>query len=221
MHDEESPSQALIFDAEGVVLDTEPLWDRAQAELLRKRGRGYDRDRIKPLLAGRAPEEGMAVLKGELGLSDDPAALAEERDALVRRAFSEEARFIPGFPDFFARVRADYPAALATAMDAGLLARVDRRLGLSALFTGHLYTAADAGGRGKPHPDLFFHAARRLGVAPERCLVLEDAPHGIEAARRAGMRCIGLATTFPPARLRAADHVVVDYDEIPPLLRPG
>ena len=63
-------------------------------------------------------------------------------------------------------------------------------------------------GRGKPHPDLFLLAAQRMGVDPADCLVFEDAPHGIEAARRAGMRAVAIATTLPPDELGAPDHVI-------------
>ncbi|MFA9459946.1 HAD family hydrolase [Thiohalorhabdus sp. Cl-TMA] len=202
---------ALLFDAEGVVIDTEPLWDRGQAEFLRRRGLPYDRARLKPLLAGRSLQESTEALKRELGLRGDTGKLARERADLVRRAFAEEADFVPGFRAFFDATGNGFPTALATGLAPDLLALVDERLGLSALFGGHLYTVADTG-RGKPHPDLFLHAAARLGAAVPHCLVLEDAPHGVAAARAAGMWCIGLTTTHPAAHLREADRVVAGYE---------
>ncbi|MCF8107069.1 MAG: HAD family phosphatase [Desulfohalobiaceae bacterium] len=66
----------------------------------------------------------------------------------------------------------------------------------------------------KPNPDLFLYAAEALGSDPGRCLVIEDAPHGIEAAHRAGMACIGIASTYPPGRLNRADAVVKHFSDI-------
>ncbi|HKL77186.1 MAG TPA: HAD-IA family hydrolase, partial [Gammaproteobacteria bacterium] len=78
-----------------------------------------------------------------------------------------------------------------------------------------VYTLAGGHRRGKPHPDLFLAAANGLNSAPEHCLVIEDAPHGIEAARRAGMRCYGLATTYDSEKLCLADRIFDDFADIP------
>jgi beta-phosphoglucomutase-like phosphatase (HAD superfamily) len=206
--------EAILFDAEGVVIDTEGTWDRAQVEFLGRRGLAYDRARIKPLLTGRSVAEGAAVMKQLFGLEGGVEALARERLAIVVEMVEDRTRFIAGFPEFFARVRPRFPTALATAMPAELLAAADRALGLSDLFEGRVSTLADVSGRSKPHPDLFLHAAGRLGVPPGRCLVIEDAPLGLEAARRAGMRTIGLATTYDRAALSGADAVADSFAEI-------
>lgn len=97
--------EALIFDAEGVVLDSEPAWDEAQREFLRRRGHRYDRDRIKPLLSGRSLAEGTSILKREYGLSGEPAELARERLEIVARLLARRLPFVPGFQAFLERVR--------------------------------------------------------------------------------------------------------------------
>jgi HAD superfamily hydrolase (TIGR01509 family) len=207
--------EAILFDAEGVVVDTEPAWDRGQAELLRRRGLPYDREAIKPLLTGRSLAEGTALLRERYGLDDSVEALVRERAELVRTAFAEEVGLMPGFREFFECVSGLFPLALATSLDPELLALMDRRLGLTDLFSGHVYSLAREGLRAKPHPDLFLEAAGGLGVEPGRCLVIEDAPNGVEAARRAGMRCFGLATTHATEKLRMADRIFDGFADIP------
>jgi HAD superfamily hydrolase (TIGR01509 family) len=207
------PIDTIIFDAEGVIVDTEAVWDHGSTELLRRRGKVYDSKRTKPLLTGRSLPEGIRVMQEQYGFDGDAEACARERLEIVRGLF-EQVELMPGFLTFHARVHGRFKIAVATAMHEELLTPLDRRLGLSGLFDGHVYHLAHVGGRSKPNPDLFLYAAERLGSQPSSCLVLEDAPYGIEAARRAGMACIGLATTYPPDLLAAADRVVSSFDEI-------
>ncbi len=122
--------------------------------------------------------------------------------------------FIAGFEDFFARTRRCFETAMATAMDEELFSVADRKLSLRALFQSRVVTLTDVSYRSKPNPDLFLEAARRAGSEPATCVVIEDAPHGIEAARRAGMASVGLATTYDPSLLSAADLVVRSFDEL-------
>ncbi len=205
---------AILFDAEGVVIDTEPMWDRAQEEFLRRRGAIYDRDKLKHLLSGRSALEGIEITKVECGISGDARLLSEERMELVRRQLEEHVGFVAGFMEFFQRVRPAYKTCIATAMAGELLRISDRRLELSALFGGRIFSLAALGLPSKPNPDIFLHAARQLGSTPETCLVIEDAPHGVEAARRAGMRCIAITTTYDREKLRGADRVVDSFAEI-------
>ena len=204
----------IIFDAEGVVIDTETIWDKGQEEFLRRRGFVYDRGRIKPLLTGRTLAEGVKVMQESYGFGGDPDQLAGERADIVRELFATDVGFIEGFEAFFDKVHYSYKTCIATALDQDLLALVDRHLGLSELFAGHIYTLSDVGFRSKPSPDVFLYAAKQLASKPDRCVVIEDAPHGIEAARRAGMRSIGISTTYEHDKLRSADLVVDGFDGI-------
>ncbi len=206
--------ETIIFDGEGVVIDTETIWDQGQAAFLGRRGIAYDRSRLKPLLTGRSLMDGTEVLRNEFGLEGKTEDLARERLEIVRERLDRDARFIDGFLEFFERVSGTFQTCVATAMPEDLLAIADRRLGLSELFGGRIFTLSDVGNRSKPNPDLFLFAARQLGSRPDSCVVIEDSPLGLEAARRAGMRSIGLATTFPPERLTNADLVARSYAEI-------
>lgn len=208
------PIDTIIFDCEGVIIDSESVWDHGQSEFLRRRGKVYDRALTKHLLTGRNLAEGVRIMQEQYGFGGDPEELAKERIEIVKELFATEVQFIPGFPEFFETVRKDYRTCIATAMTRELLTLVDQRLGFSTLFDGHVYTLADVGFRSKPDPALFLYAAEKLGSRPETCLVIEDAPHGIEAARRAGMASIGLATTYEPDKLAGADLVVESFSEI-------
>jgi len=97
---------------------------------------------------------------------------------------------------------------------AGSLEIADQRLRLSELFNGNVFSVAEIGYVSKPNPDIFLYAARKLNSQPEHCLVIEDSPHGIEAAKRAGMRCIALTTTYTRDKLAQADLVVDSYSQI-------
>ena len=204
----------IIFDAEGIVIDTETIWDKGQAIFLQRRGFVYDRERIKPLLTGRTLAEGVEVMKQAYRFDGDTEALARERADIVRELFMHETTFIDGFLPFFATVRGCYKTCIATSMDQELLELVDQHLNLSALFENRIYTLDKVGFRSKPNPDIFLYAAQQLESSPENCVVIEDAPHGIDAAKRAGMRCIAISTTYDPGKLQQADLIVNAYTEI-------
>ena len=204
----------IIFDAEGIVIDTETIWDKGQAIFLQRRGFVYDRERIKPLLTGRTLAEGVEVMKQAYRFDGDTEALARERADIVRELFMHETTFIDGFLPFFATVRGRYKTCIATSMDQELLELVDQHLNLSALFENRIYTLDKVGFRSKPNPDIFLYAAQQLESSPENCVVIEDAPHGIDAAKRAGMCCIAISTTYDPGKLQQADLIVNAYTEI-------
>lgn len=204
----------IIFDADGVVIDSERIWDEAQTEFSRRLGIPYERAKLKPLLAGRNQTEAVEILKAEYGITGNTQSLVAERTELVKRGFQNGVEFMSGFREFFQSVRSHYQTCIATSMPEELLAIVDGRLGLSGLFGGQVFSLIAVGYRSKPNPDIFLHAAKQLDAEPANCLVIEDAPHGVEAARRAGMKCIGLATTFDRQTLSRADCVVKSFAEI-------
>lgn len=204
----------IIFDADGVVIDSERIWDTAQAAFSSRHGIPYERNKLKPLMAGRSQVEAVEILRKEYGLTGNTQSLVDERMELVKREFAKGVEFVPGFNEFFQGIRHDYQNCIATSMPEELLALVNGRLGLSTLFEGRIFSLMAVGYRSKPNPDLFLYAANQLGVAPDECLVIEDAPNGIEAARRAGMKCLGLTTTFGRETLRQADQIVDSFGQI-------
>ncbi len=204
----------IIFDAEGVVIDTEAIWDKGQEIFLQRRGFVYDRERIKPLLTGRTLAEGVEIMKQAYSFEGDTKTLAQERADIVRDLFIHETSFITGFLQFYESMRSRYKTCIATSMDRDLLKFVDQRLNLSALFENRIYTLDKVGYRSKPNPDIFLYAAQQLGSSPKNCVVIEDAPHGIDAAKSADMWCIAITTTYDQGKLAKADFVVSAYTNI-------
>ncbi|HEX6781063.1 MAG TPA: HAD family phosphatase [Solirubrobacterales bacterium] len=207
--------EAVIFDAEGVVVDTEPIWDEGQRLFLARRGIAYDREKVKPLLTGRSLIEGTRLLADLFALEGPPAELAEERAEIVRDLMAD-VQLVPGFSEFFSAVRGRFQTCVATAMAEELFDVVDRKLGIRDLFAGRVYTLSDVGQRAKPDPALFLFASAQLEVPPPRCVVIEDSPLGIEAAHRAGIRVVGLATTYRAESLGGSDLVADGYSDLDP-----
>jgi HAD superfamily hydrolase (TIGR01509 family) len=208
-------TEAILFDCDGVVLDSETVWDQCETEFLRRRGIAFDIALTKPLITGLGQIPSVLLLQEQYGVAGDPETLAAERLEIIRGLFEREVRFTEGFEKFFEeKVRGRYKTCIATSMPAELFAVADRKLGLAELFEGRVYFPSHVGGRAKPAPDIFLYAAAQLATPPERCLVIEDSPRGLEAARRAGMASIGLATTHERELLTGADRVVGSFAEI-------
>jgi len=207
--------EAIIFDAEGVVVNTEKLWDESQEILLGKHGLIYDREYLKPRMAGQTLLEGAELMVRYYGLDVKPEDMAYERQVIIDQLFNGPIPFIDGFESFVHWISpSNLKKGIATAMNRNLMLKVEDQLNLKRYFNEHIYFIEDVGNKSKPEPDVFLYAADKLGVNPQCCLVIEDAPHGIEAARSAGMVSIGIVTTFTKEHLLQADFTGRDFDEI-------
>jgi HAD superfamily hydrolase (TIGR01509 family) len=205
--------KGIIFDAEGVVVDTEILWDKSQDILLEKRGLKYDRDYLKPRMAGQTLLEGAQLMVDYYKLDEDPSDIAQERNMLIHDLFEHDIRYINGFMPFVEQLNGSpLKKGIATAMKRSLMTKVEAKLRLQDIFGQHIYYIEDVGNRSKPEPDVFLHAAEKMHLDPHQCIVIEDAPHGIEAAKRAGMFAVGLVTTFTRSLLYQADYTAEDFE---------
>lgn len=207
-------SDTIIFDLDGVIIDSESIWDKSQAVFLERRGCTYDREKVKHILTGTSMVEGSIILQKMYGFPGDPEELAKERIEITKDLFGTEVNFVPGFQDFYENVRGKYKLAIGTSLDRQLLEVIDKRMGLRKLFYNNVWCIEDVGNLSKPDPAIFLYAAKMLKSSPESCVVIEDSPRGIEAAKNAGMKCIGLATTYDRSKLSAADLIVNSYSEI-------
>jgi len=207
--------EAIIFDAEGVVVDTEILWDKSQDRLLGRRGLQYDRDYLKPKMAGQTLLQGAELMVEYYRLDESAEAIEQERKDLIHDLFEHEIHFIYGFQGFINKLNgAPIKKSIATAMSKSLMVKVEKKLHLKQFFGEHVYYIEDVDNKSKPEPDVFLYAAKKLGVDPTRCIVIEDAPHGIEAAKRAGMYSVGLVTTFSDDLLKEADFIAPDFNKL-------
>lgn len=215
------PFAAVLFDLDGVIVDSTEIHYRAWTEFARELGHTPS---ASDLLAanGRRAGETIRAWFGDRFSDEEIAALVREKEARANRLLATSALpTIPGVRLFVeALVRAGVPRAVATSAVPANAELALERAGLRGAFDV-VVTAADVS-RGKPAPDPWLLAASRLGVAPGACLVVEDAVSGIRAAKAAGARCLALATTFPRERLAAEgpDWIATDFTELPPELVP-
>ncbi|PIE19594.1 MAG: hypothetical protein CSA65_01625 [Proteobacteria bacterium] len=184
--------QAVLFDLDGLLVDTEPLWIRSAGEVLARRGHRWDLA-LRQRVMGRHPLEVARFMVEHYGLDDDPTALMEERLELQRGLYASEG--IEPMPGALALVRqlveAGIPRAVASGSPTALVATCLEALDLRASFSCAI--GADQVSRGKPAPDVFLAAASALGVEPRGCVVLEDANNGVAAALAADMICVKVA----------------------------
>lgn len=198
--------RALIFDMDGTIVDNMPYHEDAWGRLLAEHGLAFDRERFFRETAGKASAE---ILRPLFPDADDAriVALGLDKERYYREAYGPHVTALPGLLDLLARAdTAGLPMALATAAPPGNIAIVLDTLGLRDRFA--TIVSPSQGFPGKPHPDLFLEAARRMNVPPEACIVLEDAPNGVEAARRAGMRAVVLETMAGPKAFADFPNVV-------------
>jgi HAD superfamily hydrolase (TIGR01509 family) len=200
----------VIFDCDGVLVDSERLIVKVEAEICRERGWPLTEEDVIREFVGLSDEAMRARLSELVGedLPDDWDAVYTSR---YREALERDIEAVPGVA---AAIDAIEAAGLATCVASSgsheKMALTLGRTGLLDRFTGRIFSATDPDvAAGKPAPDLFLHAARRSGVDPARCAVVEDSPYGIAAALAAGMVPFGFAGSVIPAERLAGDGVTV------------
>ena len=203
---------ALLWDLDGVIVDSTGFHYEAYRRLLLEFGHEVDEAYFRRELFGRRNEDILHRLLPEVPQRDLPALAVRKEERYRSLLEGRRLRPLPGAEELVHRLA-------AAGMRQAIVSSTPRRnieIALEALgLTGRFETIVSAEDvqRGKPDPQGYRLAAERLGLPPERCVVIEDAPPGIEAARAAGMRCIGVATTRPPDALSAADLVVATLED--------
>ena len=198
--------QALLFDLDGTIIDSMPLHGAAWREWHRRHDVPFDASHFFAATAGRTNAEIIGELFPDAGGSQI-AALAEEKEHLYREAARHDLALVAGFDALRAAARArGLQIAICTAAPPENIALAFERFALEQRVDA--VTSPADGLRGKPHPDIFLQAARILDAPPHACLVFEDAPLGIEAARRAGMPAVALTTTLPARAFDGFDNVI-------------
>jgi beta-phosphoglucomutase-like phosphatase (HAD superfamily) len=207
--------EALIFDMDGTMVDSMPWHARAWVEYARRRDLALDVPDLMRRTTGRNAFECACELMGRVVTEAESAAITAEKESIYRDLFDANFAEVAGFRAFAAEaVARGLKIAVGTAGDRHNVEFVMSRLRMNPLPLA--IVGGDEGLPGKPQPAIFLEAARRIGVAPEHCVVFEDAPFGIEAARRGGMRAVALCTTHSAAEL-SGPHVLAavrDYEEL-------
>ncbi|TIT20327.1 MAG: HAD family hydrolase [Mesorhizobium sp.] len=214
--------ELVIFDCDGVLVDSEMLSVAALLEMIALAGGDVSEDIAYEHFLGKSMKSVREILASDFGLDLTDQHLIEMRSELMRK-FRQELKPMPGIAQVLPKL--GVPCCVASS---GTLERIRYALqvtGLLGLLEPHLFSAAMVA-RGKPAPDLFLHAADKMGAAPRNCLVVEDSPAGIEAARAAGMRVLaftgGSHTGNPALKARLAssepDFIFADMLQLPDLI---
>ncbi len=207
---------AVVFDLDGVLLDSETVWDDVRETLVRERG-GRWHERAQADMMGMSSREWSRYLHDELGLAESPQELNDEVVSRMLVRYRDELPLIDGAVAAVERLAESFPLALASSSNRPLIDAVLATSGLARHFAATVSSEEVA--RGKPAPDVFLEAARRLGVAPARCAAVEDSANGLRAAHAAGMRVVALPNAhYPPGAdaLALADVVLGSLDELTP-----
>jgi HAD superfamily hydrolase (TIGR01509 family) len=205
--------EAVIFDLDGVLVDSEHVWDEVREELARERG-GRWHDGAQADMMGMSSTEWSRYMHDVIGLPEPPEEINAE---VVRRMLARYAETLPlleGGVGAVRRMAADFRVGLASSSNRPLIDAVLEQAGVAELF--ETTVSSEEVARGKPAPDVYLEAARRLGVAPERCLAIEDSGSGIRSAHAAGMRVLAIPNhRYPPGgALALADVVLATLGEL-------
>ncbi len=200
------PTVAFIFDMDGTMVDSMPSHTESWLLLAQRHGIAVDLPELMRRTTGRTGLECMRILFCRDMQDAEALAYVQEKETLYREIFAPKFAEVQGFSAFAEAARArGLQIGVGTAGDRHNIAFAYERLLLRPLPS--VAVGGDEGLPGKPDPAIFLEVARRLGVSPAQCIVFEDAPLGIEAARRAGMRAVGICTGHSAAEL-AGDHVL-------------
>jgi HAD superfamily hydrolase (TIGR01509 family) len=207
---------AVVFDLDGLLIETEEIWDEVREALVRERG-GRWTDRAQRDMMGMSSTEWSQYLHETLGLHESPDELNRLVVERMAERYREQLPLLPGAVDAVRRVAARWPLAVASSSNRPLIDLVLELSGLASLFQATVSSEEVA--RGKPAPDVYLEAARRLGVEPERAAAIEDSESGIGSAKAAGMRVVAIPNrSFRPGEeaLASADVVLDSLAELTP-----
>jgi HAD superfamily hydrolase (TIGR01509 family) len=211
-----SDIQAVVFDLDGVIVDSEHVWDAAREALARERG-GRWHEGAQQDMMGMSSLEWSRYMHDVIGLKDPPEEISAEVVRRLEATYREELPLIDGATEAVARLAERWPLAVASSSNRPI---IDLVLGLSDLDRFFRATvSSEEVPRGKPAPDVYLEAARRLGTDPQRSAAVEDSRNGILSASAAGMRVVAIPNTrFPPDEeaLAAADVVLYSIDDLTP-----
>ncbi|WP_344033116.1 HAD family hydrolase [Streptomyces luteireticuli] len=210
------PFDLVIFDCDGVLVDSERIAVRVDARMLADLGCPFTEEEIVERFLGAAEGELVRAVEERLGRKLEPGWW-KPYQRWYQEAYDAELTAVDGVAE--ALKESTLPVCLASNGGHEKIARNLRTTGLHEHFEGRVFSARDVA-RAKPAPDLFLHAARTMGVEPSRCAVVEDSRYGVRAARAAGMRSFGYCGGLTPAECLEGEGTVVfdDMRSLPELL---
>lgn len=208
--------EAVVFDLDGVIVDSEHVWDEARQELAEERG-GRWHDEASRDMMGMSSPEWSRYMHERIGLPEAPEEINAEVVRRLEALYREELPLIPGAAGAVRTLAERWPLGLASSSNRELIDLVLSASGLERWFRATV--SSEEVPRGKPAPDVYLETARRLGVESARCAAIEDSENGIRSAKAAGMRVVAVPNPqYPPAgdALALADVVLPSVAALTP-----
>ena len=208
--------EAIVFDLDGLLLDSEQVWGEVREQLVKERG-GRWREQAQTEMMGMSSVEWSRYMHDELGLSEPPEEISGEVVRRLEERYRRELPLIEGAKEAVERLAARWPLGLASSSNRELIDLVLELSGLAPFF--RVTVSSEEVPRGKPAPDVYLEAARGLGVPPQRCAAVEDSRNGIRSAKAARMKVIAIPNPhFPPGEdsLALADVTLGSLAELTP-----
>jgi HAD superfamily hydrolase (TIGR01509 family) len=208
--------EAVVFDLDGVLLDTEELWNEARRQIAKERG-GRWRDDAQRAMMGMSSPEWSWYMHDVLGVADPAEEISAEVVKRLESLYRERLPLVAGALEAVRRIGERWTLGIASSSNTPLIDLFLELTGTGGLFRATVSSEEVA--RGKPAPDVYLEAARRLAVTPTSCAAIEDSENGIRSAAAADMRVIAIPNrVFPPSdEALSLAHVVLDsLDELTP-----
>ena len=213
--------EAVVFDLDGIVIDSETVWNDVRERYVRERGGRYDAEAQRAMM-GMSSTEWSAYIHDELGVNASAEQINADVIELMAGRYREHLPLIPGAKAAVEQIAASYTLGLASSSNRELIDLVLELAGLATLFRATV--SSEEVSRGKPAPDVYLEVAQRLEVSPERCVAVEDSHAGIASAGAAGMRVIAIPNPhYPPDEqtLAEANIVLASIRELTPAIIHG
>jgi beta-phosphoglucomutase len=207
-------SFAVIFDMDGVIIDSNPFHKISLRQFCEKYGYHLSDEELISKIYGRTNKDWIANLFGAL-TKEELTNYGEEKEALFREIYKNDISALKGLPEFLKSLKEkNIPVAIGTSAPRSNVDFVLSHTGLGDYFSAILDESDVV--KGKPDPEIYLKVAARLGYEPGRCIVFEDSLSGVESARRAGAKVVGVATTHSFEELSHTDFVIQDFTDLDP-----
>jgi HAD superfamily hydrolase (TIGR01509 family) len=208
--------EAVVFDLDGVLVDSEHVWDEVREQLAREQG-GRWHERAQADMMGMSSGEWSRYLRDVIGVPGSAEEISNEVVRRMQARYADELPLIEGAIDAVRRVASDFRLAVASSSNRPIIDEVLSRAGVDDLF--EVTVSSEEVARGKPAPDVYLEAARRLGLSPVACAAIEDSGNGLRAAHAARMRVVAVPNRRyppPPEALELADAVLPSIADMRP-----
>ena len=205
---------AVIFDMDGVMVDSNPYHKIALRQFCRNHGHELSEQQLREKIYGRTNKDWLTNLFGALP-AEQLLTYADEKEDLFREVYKNDITAVKGLRNFLDLLdKYNIPKAIATSAPRANVDFTLSRTGLEKYFSVILDDTFVS--RGKPDPEIYIKAAAALGLPNGQCIVIEDSISGVEAGRRAGSKVIGITTTHMADELAPTDYIIADFEELDP-----